>query len=487
MKKSLLTLFCAVVLLSGCSYSRNLKVLTRQQATKDLDYLVESIETISYKPFSRVTKEDFDYCVERMKSGFGEQVSRKGLSTSIMELLAMLRDDHTNLGSFPDFIEYVKSGGKVLPLQLMYKDGDFIIMNVENANEPGVLKTDVRLVEIDDKPLNSFIERYRRYVSANTDYFKDILIAMRFGMYLWYFEEHRDSFRIKMEDEQGLSHTKMVEAVSADIEIKRKKPRAKNMFAYQFYKSNSVCFFRALSFNSLNEDLTENIWVRKRLIKILNNLTSDMKKRKSSILIVDIRNNGGGDTYYGVELLKRTSSRSFKKPRRHIRNSRAARKAYIINGLEKNRIPAFLHLENIIDFNLYGLKAKDFEIEGQYWYGRQQLIEPFDDSWNGTLVVLVNGLTGSAASEFAGIVKDNQLGLIVGKETGGRASFYGGSVPLILPNSGLICYLSTERVTRPGGFDDGRGVLPDFELDVTLEDDVLVEKIYNHIMIEPPN
>ncbi len=487
MKKSLLTLFCAVVLLSGCSYSRNLKVLTRQQATEDLDYLVESIETISYKPFSRVTNEEFDYCVERIKSGFSEQVSRKGLSTSIMELLAMLKDDHTNLGSFPDFIEYVKSGGKVLPIQLMYKDGDFIVMNVEDANEPGVLMTDVRLVEIDDKPLNSFIERYRRYVSANTDYFKDILIAMRFGMYLWYFEEHRDSLRIKMEDEQGLSRTKMVETVSANIEIKKKKVKAKDMFAYRFYKNNSVCFFRALSFNSLNEDLTENIWVRKRLIKILNNLVADMKKRKSPILIVDIRNNGGGDTYYGVELLKRTSSRSFKKPRRHIRNSRAARKAYVINGLEKNRIPAFLHLENIIDFNLYGLKAKDFEIEGQYWYSRQQLIEPFDDNWNGTLVVLVNGLTGSAASEFAGIVKDNQLGLIVGKETGGGASFYGGLVPLILPNSGLICNLSTEKVTRPGGFDDGRGVLTDFELDVTLEDDVLVEKIYNHIMMESPD
>ncbi len=487
MKKSLLTLLCAVILLSGCSYSRNLKVLTRQQATEDLDYLVESIETISYRPFSRVARQDFDYCVKRIKSGFSEQVSRKNFSISIMELLAMFRDDHTNLGSFPDFIEYIKSGGKVLPLQLTYKDGDFIVMNVEDANEPGAPKTDVRLVEIYDKPLNSFIERYRRYISANTDYFKDILIAMRFAIYLWYFEGYRDSFRIKMEDEEGLPYTKTVEAVVADIEIKKKKPKAKDMFAYQFYKNDSVCFFRALSFNSLNEDLTENIWVRKKLIKILNSLVADMKKRNSSILIVDIRNNGGGDTYYGVELLKRTSSRSFEKPRRHIRNSRAARKAYIINGLEKNCIPAFLHLENIFDFNLYGLKAKDFEIEGQYWYSKPQIVEPLADGWNGTLIVLTNGLTGSAAVEFTSIVKDNKLGLIVGKETGGSASFYGGSVPLILPNSGLICYLSSEKVTRPGGFDDRRGVLPDLELDVTLEDDVLVEKIYNHIMIESSN
>jgi C-terminal processing protease CtpA/Prc len=310
---------------------------------------------------------------------------------------------------------------------------------------------------------------------------------MRFAMFLWYFEGHTESFKVKMVNSEGLSQTKFLETVESNMKFKKKKVKAKDMFAYRFYEKDSVCFFRASSFSSFNEDFTENIWVRKKLLKILDNLVDDMNKRKSSTLIVDIRSNGGGDTDYGEELLKRVSSRPFKKPQSHTRNSRAARKAYIINALEKNRIPAFFHLENIIDFNLYGLKSKDFEIEGQYWYGRQRLIEPFADNWNGRLVVLVNGLTGSAASEFAGVVKDNQLGIIVGKETGGRASFYGGLVPIILPNSGLVCNLSTDKIIRPAGFDDGRGVLPDLELDVTEDDEVLVEKIYNYIMMNPQN
>ena len=144
----------------------------------------------------------------------------------------------------------------------------------------------------------------------------------------------------------------------------------------------------------------------------------------------------------------------------------------------------------LIDFDhylFYVLKKKDFDIDGQYWHGRQEVVKPFDDHWDGKIVLLVDGLTCSAAVGLASIVKDNNLGLIAGEETGGRATFYGGMVPLILPNSGLVCNLSNVLNIRPAGFDDGRGVLPDLELDVTLDDEVIIEKIYDYIMMNSQN
>jgi C-terminal processing protease CtpA/Prc len=460
--------------------------LSRQQAIEDIDYLVGNIESIHYEPFRNVTKKDFNDCAERIKSGFNEKVSRKDFSISIMEMLALLKDAHSNLGSFPDFIEYVKSKGRIFPLKFGYKDGELIVFNPADANEFRA-NSDVKLVEIDDKPIDSYLERYRRYVSAESDYFKDILIAARFRIYLWYFEGQRDSFKVKMEDEKDRWWTKVVYAVNIDTNIKKKKIKAKDMFTYHFYKDDSVCFFRASSFYSFNEDMTINVTVRKKLIRILENLFTEMKKRCSSMLIIDLRNNGGGDPRYGEELLKRATSRAFKKPEMYIRNSRSARKAYIINALEKNRIPAFFHFENIFDFRLYGMKKENYEVQGEYWFVKSKVVEPVTGHWNGRLVLLVNGLTGSAAAGFASIVKDNHLGFIAGKETGGAATFYGGVIPIILPNSGLICNLSNVEFIRPGGFDDGRGILPDLELDVTLDDKVLVEKIYDYIKMNGNN
>jgi hypothetical protein len=492
-KSFILRSFCLLVifvLLSGCSYTWNLKVLTRRQAIEDIDYLVENIENIHYDPFARLDVDDFNAYVQTIKSGFDEKVTRKDLSISIMEMLELLEDEHTNLGSFPDFMKYIRSGGKVLPFNLDYRNGDYFVTNAVDANEPEQLKTDVRLVEIDDKPVDSFVEKYRRFVSAQSDYFKNIIIAARFKMYFWYFEGPRDNFKVKMEDAETGVCTKVVEAFSSRDYKKydiKKKVKAEDMFTYRFFRDGDVCLFKATSFDSLNEDLTENVSVRKKLIKILDNLVADMNRNNCSILLVDLRDNGGGDKQYGIELLKRTADKPFELPQEHIRNSKAARKNLIINGLEKNRIPAFLNLEKIIDFRLYGMKKKDFDIDGQYWHGRQEVVKPFDDHWDGKIVLLVDGLTCSAAVGLASIVKDNNLGLIAGQETGGRATFYGGMVPLILPNSGLVCNLSNVLNIRPAGFDDGRGVLPDLELDVTLDDEVLIEKIYDYIMMNSQN
>jgi C-terminal processing protease CtpA/Prc len=99
-------------------------------------------------------------------------------------------------------------------------------------------------------------------------------------------------------------------------------------------------------------------------------------------------------------------------------------------------------------------------------------------------VLLCDSLTYSAAVYLAVIVKDCNVGIIGGEETGGRASYFGNVITVHLPNSGLACQIATKYFVRPAGFDDGRGVLPDLPLDVTLEDRVLVEKIYNHVKMK---
>jgi C-terminal processing protease CtpA/Prc len=98
-------------------------------------------------------------------------------------------------------------------------------------------------------------------------------------------------------------------------------------------------------------------------------------------------------------------------------------------------------------------------------------------SWPVTLALLCDRSTYSAASFEAMCFKDHNMGIIAGEETGGRASFFGDVEHVTLPNSLLVCGIATRYFPRRAGYDDGRGVLPDLPLDVTLDDSVLVEKI----------
>jgi C-terminal processing protease CtpA/Prc len=104
-----------------------------------------------------------------------------------------------------------------------------------------------------------------------------------------------------------------------------------------------------------------------------------------------------------------------------------------------------------------------------------------DQWWPVRLALLCDRATYSAASFEAMLVKDYGAGIIAGEETGGRASGYGNIEHVTFPNSLLSCGIATGYFPRRACYDDGRGVLPDLPLDVTLEDSVLVESISDHV------
>lgn len=102
-------------------------------------------------------------------------------------------------------------------------------------------------------------------------------------------------------------------------------------------------------------------------------------------------------------------------------------------------------------------------------------------SWPVKLALICDRSTYSAASFEAMFFKDYKMGIVAGEETGGRASFFGNIENVTLPNSLLVCGIATGYFPRRAGYDDGRGVLPDLPLDVTLDDGVLAEKICAYI------
>ncbi|MCG8348403.1 MAG: S41 family peptidase, partial [Chloroflexales bacterium] len=84
--------------------------------------------------------------------------------------------------------------------------------------------------------------------------------------------------------------------------------------------------------------------------------------------------------------------------------------------------------------------------------------------FSGDFSVLIGPATFSSAVSFAVIVKDNELGVLVGEETGGPPSGFGSAYSFRLTYTGLEGYVSSAYFVRPNGQDDGRGVLPDYDV-----------------------
>ncbi len=104
----------------------------------------------------------------------------------------------------------------------------------------------------------------------------------------------------------------------------------------------------------------------------------------------------------------------------------------------------------------------------------------------GTVYILINGGTGSAAAEFAAIVRSNKRGIFIGREAGG--GYYGNcslATPVLtLPHSGirLAVPLGRYELAVSPGEAAGHGVIPEHQTeDLLLDRDRELETCFDLI------
>lgn len=91
-------------------------------------------------------------------------------------------------------------------------------------------------------------------------------------------------------------------------------------------------------------------------------------------------------------------------------------------------------------------------------------------SLKGEFYLLVNEGTKNSGVVLAAIVQDHKQGLVIGGETGSRASRFNDYYYFSLPNTGLQCMVPHRYYLRPSSFDSGFGVLPDYSVGQNADD-----------------
>lgn len=189
---------------------------------------------------------------------------------------------------------------------------------------------------------------------------------------------------------------------------------------------------------------------------------------KPRVLIIDVRENGGGEDSIAAELLRHLTERPFRLLASwRVKRSKEVRDA----GKSLIRIP----------FRWLGLPY--LVTEGrQYYLGPEGTMSPplerpilkrprAKPFFDGPVCVLTGPHTYSAAAEFAEAVKAFGLATIVGEETGGQPNSFGNPFMLPLRRSGLAVQIATARAERASGdVTDFKPVIPDIIVRTTAAD-----------------
>ena len=102
-----------------------------------------------------------------------------------------------------------------------------------------------------------------------------------------------------------------------------------------------------------------------------------------------------------------------------------------------------------------------------------QNISPKRKNYQGTVIILIDGKTSSAAGDFTGLVKAHNRATFIGEETGGNpyVNTAGIRLTLELPYSGIRVFIPTLKyVINIEGNNTGQGMQPDYPIQLDMQD-----------------
>ncbi len=184
------------------------------------------------------------------------------------------------------------------------------------------------------------------------------------------------------------------------------------------------------------------------------NAFTQIKNDKITKLIIDVRDNSGGDSRIGDELLKYLSSHPFRQYSAiNIKVSEEIKQYYRIN--EHIRSYYETTASHILEDVEKAKVGESITYEMEYAL-------PYEDlHFGGKVNVLTNNRTYSSATNFVAAIKDYKLGTIIGDTPGGYATHYGDIYMFRLPNSNLQVIVSHKEHIRPSGCKKQEEITPD--------------------------
>jgi uncharacterized protein (TIGR03435 family) len=189
----------------------------------------------------------------------------------------------------------------------------------------------------------------------------------------------------------------------------------------------------------------------------------ELDRRKATHLILDVRDNGGGEDEVGRRLFAYLADRPFRYYRDLILNALSFRFLQFVP--DRNALPA-----NMADLAKSGSDHKYHFTANPNW-GIQQ---PATPHFGGKVLVLMNGGSFSTTCEFLSMLHARGGATFIGEETGG--GYYGNTsgitAKVVFPNSKLVLpvplvgYYMAIDGTQQGT----HGIPPDYPVEYSMDD-----------------
>ncbi len=378
---------------------------------EDIDHLRRVLLREHPAPFMYTTREYLEHCFDSLRAEVDRPMTELRFLSHIAALYRLLGDGHTMFLPSADDADREK---RFLPFST-YWDGQHLYVR-SNGSDDDRMRPGAELVAINGVPAADILDTLLRGQirdGRNTTYPTWILNRYFRAYYRYSFGEP-DTFNVMLQDQQAPSHLRIAALPADSIRAHIERRDEGSMVPGQggtslLYVQEGIAVLILPSFERGN--LTK---------ATLDSIFRDIRRRGTDRLILDLRDNQGGEPGLAKELLAHVLTEPF-----HL----------VQKGPANGKCRPVMH------------------------------------PYAGKLVVLMNGGSFSATGMVLSCLERHGRATFIGEEAGGNRTVLSGSPKHFrLPNTGLDCYISTrlwQLVDRPN---DGHGVLPTIAVSATIED-----------------
>ncbi len=432
------------------------KELSPAALKDDFELLRFSLEEAHAGLYRYVPKADMDRQFDALQKRVSRPLRISQFYAEVLKLAAAVRDGHTRVQAPSSLSVWLRQKPIRPPLAIHFEGGRVRVLKDASGLEPSAVGCDV--LAVNGRPIAAVVDALLRYLPGDgysdgrrsnlesPDVFGG-LFALEFG-----------------ETEKYVFHVRSAEGKERDIEVpgvpieeleKRMGPLHPRpsgpLLSLRFEGEVGVLTVRSFGPRTLSGSGLS-------YPDFLTQAFQTLLEKKTESLIIDVRDNGGGNDEYGQMLYAHLAPAPFyyydrlqmnKEKSEFLRRTGAVRSLPPLRQDEKGRWVSTDHP------NL-GLK------------------QPREPVFAGRVFILENGRSFSATGEFMTAVYANKRGVFIGEESGAgiTGNTSGIMVGLKLDNSGIVVSIPMVGYYMAGdhGPHPERGIMPDHEVIPTVED-----------------
>ncbi len=390
----------------------------------DLDLLVRALKEAYPGLYRNNSPASFDAYTGWIRSRFDQPMALAEYYTVLQKLIAGLHDGHMTV----ELPLSIQQHQKLLPLSLRLVSPDRVL--IEKDFSPCFTgKYPVELLEVEGMDMPAILDQHAHHICSDGAITTNRLWALqKLGlskiMYGTYSSE--DSVRIKVASSGRVYEVKVprmpASKLNSAFEDWEKKTRIKPL-QLEFRKDQQTAI---LSIHTFYPPLI--LKSKKFYSAFLRRSFRRIKRKKIRQLIVDLRQNSGGESMYAIELFRYMTTTPFRGFQRME-----------LTDTDTFSFAQHTHLPQ----KFKGRPENHVKDPNGYYHVRShpalEVQTPHKNSFTGPVHVLISGRTFSAAVLFCSLARAKENIVFAGEETGGTyRNFSAGAMPVLtLPHTGI--------------------------------------------------